>query len=244
MDSKNNILQELQELNSRLAIAPSNPYTIPSGYFDGLLEQVMRRIKALEATDATEELGHLSPVLSRVSKQTPYTVPAGYFENAENRIAIATAGELSTKEELESISPLLSGLKKTNPYSIPEGYFENITVPAINKPAAKIVSLGSRKWFRLAAAAVVTGVVVLVGVMVLNTPQPKDPIAKVQKEIKKTSDKELTDFLEFTDETTSDVAINTDDAKDILKDIPEAELKAFLEETADGDTDVENSNLN
>lgn len=240
MNPKSNILQELQELNSQLVASPSNPYTVPNGYFDGLPGQVMRRIKALEATNATEELGHLSPVLSLVSKQIPYTVPAGYFENAEERIAIATAGELSTKEELKSLSPLLSGLKKTNPYSIPEGYFENITVPATSKPAAKVVSLGSRKWFRLAAAAVVTGVIILAGVMIVNNEKPSpatDSYTWLKKNTKKVSTEKIDEFIQLTDEeklikeSVASVDNKSQEVKELIKDISEEEIQVFLNET-------------
>ena len=81
MTRKDNILQELNELNSTLAtITPQNPYTVPVGYFDGLAARVLNRIKAMEAANAAKELGYLSPALSDFSKQIPFSVPQGYFE--------------------------------------------------------------------------------------------------------------------------------------------------------------------
>ena len=70
MTQKDNILQELNELNSSLAsLYSKNIYTVPVGYFEGLADQVLGRIKATEATNATDELVHLPPLLSKLSKK-------------------------------------------------------------------------------------------------------------------------------------------------------------------------------
>lgn len=282
MNPKNNILQELEELNSRLSAPAQVPYTVPAGYFDGLVAQVISRIKALEAANAADELGHLSPVLSRVSKQMPYTVPAGYFESVEgriaaidithtiseqddsavlsnlskanpytipagyfesveSRIAVIINNEPSAKEELEGLSPLLSSLKKTNPYSLPDGYFETIAAPVKEeKPAAKVVSLGSRKWFRLAAAAVVTGVIVLAGMLFLNkekvTPS-SDSYAWLKKNINKVSTEKIEEFIQLTDEeklikeTVASADSKIQEVKELVKDIPEEEIQSLLSDT-------------
>ena len=56
MTERNNILQELQELKSSLANTGfQNPYQVPAGYFDGLADEILNRIRALEATSASEE---------------------------------------------------------------------------------------------------------------------------------------------------------------------------------------------
>jgi hypothetical protein len=47
---------------------------------------MLARIKAIEAADANEELGHLSPYLKSLSKETPYKVPAGYFQGLEEKM--------------------------------------------------------------------------------------------------------------------------------------------------------------
>jgi hypothetical protein len=70
MTQKENILQELNELKSSLAtVTPQNIYTVPVGYFEGLAAQVLNHIKAMEAKNAVEELGYLSPLLSNISRQ-------------------------------------------------------------------------------------------------------------------------------------------------------------------------------
>lgn len=242
-------MQELSELNSSLgATVGQNTYQVPAGYFDNLAENVLVKIKALEATTAREELMHLSPLLAGLSKEMPYSIPQGYFEQLTVPVNAQTAAE-----ELATISPLLSGLKKENLYSVPEGYFESLSsapYSAAIKPQAKVVSITSRRWFRIAAAAVVAGVIVTAGFVFINGNSNKSEKAlakfekKLQKDLEKTSNQELNEFLELTDgdiESTEQITAGTDnDIKELLKDIPESELKEFLEETSG----TENSNMN
>ena len=80
MTQRDNILQELKELNSRLAAETvPNVYTVPAGYFDGLANLVISRIKAMEANNAADELNALSPQLGNLSRKIPYILPNVYF---------------------------------------------------------------------------------------------------------------------------------------------------------------------
>jgi hypothetical protein len=55
MTQRDNILQELNELQSTLVNAGvENVYQAPRGYFDGLADQVLNRIRALNTEDASE----------------------------------------------------------------------------------------------------------------------------------------------------------------------------------------------
>src|SRR4030095_15623417 len=105
MTNRNTILNELRDLESSLgSYSPQNIYTVPNGYFEGLPTQILNRIKALEATDANEELQYLSPLLSNVSKKTPYSVPAGFFQNLSDNIVQQIsehANHQTSEEELE-----------------------------------------------------------------------------------------------------------------------------------------------
>lgn len=247
MTQKDNILQELGELKSTLAnMTPQNVYTVPVGYFDGLAAQVLNRIKAIEAATAAEELDHLSPLLSNISKQMPYAVPAGYFSGLEERMLLAVQNaDQSPEEELETISPMLGGLKKQMPYSVPQGYFEGLTEKIVreeNKPTVKVISLASRKWFRFAAAAVITGLIVMAGFLYFGGE--KEPggkvLAKFTRDVKKMNDTQQADLIEFIDAgmTGDETAqLNTDnksdEVKNLLKDISDEELKDFQEQTED-----------
>jgi hypothetical protein len=242
MTNRNDILNELKELGSNLTVNPlENIYSVPQGYFEGFASQVLARIKAIEAADAKEELGHLSPYLSGLSNKNPYKVPAGYFEGLEERlksIVHVTSEFTNGDEELKTLSPLLQELKKENPYTVPEGYFENLSAPVVKE--TKVVSITSRKWFKMAAAAVVIGIVAITGVLVLNQNKvniDKDPHAWVEKSMKKVSTEKIDEFIKLAEKETNfdgTVAITTnkpDDIKELVKDIPENELQDFLNDT-------------
>lgn len=240
MDQRVNILQELKELNSQLTVDRSqNTYAVPAGYFENLIDQVMSRIKALEAVNAVDELNHLSPVLGKLSKHTPYSIPTGYFEGLEERVlqAISNSKEgQSAKEETESLSPLLAGLKKDLPYSVPQGYFETLEPVRENKATAKVISLGSRKWFRYAAAAVVFGIIATLGVFIIeknSVSADKDSYAWVKKNVKKVSTENLDDFIQLTEneQTVAAAEVKPQEVKEFIKDIPEEEIQNLLNDT-------------
>ena len=251
MTQKDNILQELRELKSSLInITPENIYTVPVGYFDGLAAKVLSRINAIEAVNGVEELGYLSPMLGNISKKMPYTVPAGYFEGIAEK-ALQTVHNnnhvKSAKEELATLSTLLSGLNKKMPYAVPQGYFENLA-KEINteetRPAAKIISITSRKWFRYAAAAAITGIIFLAGFSYFSNSKEKVPggkaLAKFTRDIKKLDDTQKDNLINFIDaglkgDETAQVNTNNkkEEVKDLLQGVSAEELKDFQEQTED-----------
>ena len=262
MTQKDNILQELSELDSVLATAELAPvYTVPPGYFEGLAATVLNRIRAMEAATPIEELDHLSAFVGTMSRELPYSVPAGYFEGLEARllhIVRENNGSLreesigqTAKEELETLSPLLSGLKKQVPYTVPQGYFENLATgpqqpktinEAAHKPVTKIISIRRSRWIRYAAAAVVTGMMVLAGFLYFDGE--KEPggkiLAKFTRDVKKMDETQKDKLMDFIDNDlyVEDVAqVNTDsksdEVKTLLQDISDEELKDFQEQTED-----------
>jgi hypothetical protein len=250
MTRKDNILQELQELNSVLATgAVQEVYSVPAGYFDGLAAQVLKRIKAMEAENAVEELAYLSPVLGNLSRQMPYTVPAAYFEGLAEKaaqLAQGNNGQLTTKEELAALSPLLSGLKKEMPYSVPPGYFESLTqnrTAQENKPVAKVLSFTSRKWFRYAAAAVITGMIVTAGFLFPGGAEKETggkALTKFTRDVKKMNEVQKDNLMDFIDagmignETVQvSPGTKTDEVKELLQGISDEELQDFQEQTED-----------
>jgi hypothetical protein len=243
MTQRDTILQELHELKSSLADAGfQNVYQVPAGYFDGLAAQILKRIKALEATSPTEELENLSPLLSTISKKMPHSVPAGYFDTLGKKLeqTILTGNNESAQEELETLSPLLSGLKNKKTYTVPARYFENLQ-PAIDKENAgsktKVVSITGRKWFRYAAAAVVVGFVATIGFILLNKNERIDPVNKsfawVEKNLKKVSTDDINEFVELANEGTTDVVKTEakDEISNLLKDVSDKEIQEFLNDT-------------
>lgn len=250
MEQENNILNELNELGSSLgALRHVNAYSIPEGYFDSLLAEVLQRVRAMDAATPAAELGHLASVLPGIKKQMPYSVPANYFETLPQRMlekALLHSDDQSASDELNELSPLLSGLKKQMPFTVPDGYFDSLskTPVEVSKPAAKVVGLTGRKWFRYAAAAVVTGIIAMTGFMYFNAKQSADPgskvIAHVSKDLKKMNDEQLNSLVDFFDagldgKETAQATPDTksQEVKDLLKGISDKELKDFDEQSDD-----------
>ena len=233
------IIQELSDLGSDLARSvPQNPYLVPKEYFEGFAGQVLSLVKSDE-------------YLSSLPKENPYQVPVGYFEGFEERMmkVIRNHADYQTsKEELESISSLLSSLNKRPVYSVPQGYFENFAVNGEEKPTReKVVSMSSRKWFKYAAAAVVTGVVALTALILLNRSNQhedgagKTSLAKFEKEVRKIDDVKSTEnLIDFMDAglNEKELASNgktgkTEDVQQLLQDVSTAELKEFSDQSKD-----------
>ena len=253
MTNRNTILKELRDLESSLgSYNPQNIYTVPNGYFEGLPTQILNRIKAFEAADAREELAYLSPLLSNVSKEMPYSVPAGFFQNLSEDILQRVseyADYQTSEEEIETLSPLLSGLKNKNPYSVPAGYFETLETKT-EKKETKVISITNRRWYRLAVAAVIIGIVSIGGLLFINQSQPdvnKNPRAWVNKNVnKKVSQEKIDEFVKLAEDETINATEESDatkqaEIKELMKDVPEKEIEDFLNDAValeSNDTDA------
>lgn len=245
MTRNSTILNELKDLNSKLANEPvSNVYTVPDGYFDTVASNVLSRINTKQADNDLEI--QLPAVFDNISTEMPYIVPDSYFEKLQANILeiIHSNNETETAdEEIASLSPLLSGLKKEMPYVIPQGYFENLSLKE-KKQKAKVISFTHRKMFRYAAAAVIAGIIVLAGLLVFNNKRTiAEPgskvLAKFTKDIKKMDDSQQDNLIDFIDagltgdESAGITPKNQQQIKDLLKNIPEQELLDFQEQTED-----------
>ena len=256
MTTRNTILNELKDLDSSLGnYSPQNIYTVPNGYFEGLPTQILNRIRALEAANAKEELECLSPLLSNgVSKEMPYSVPAGFFQNLSDDILDKVSDRAdylgkslgqTSEQEIEKLSPLLSSLKNKNPYSAPAGYFENLQTKVNRqssdslgeKKETKVISLTRRRWYRLAVAAAVIGVIAIGGLLFIKSDQVdpnKNPDKWISKNVsKKVSEDKIDEFVKLAEDetiTTPEKNDGTEQAeiKELMKDIPEKEIKDFL----------------
>lgn len=247
MTQSANILNELKELNSSLAGSDvQNTYTVPAGYFETLIAEVMSRIKALEAANAADELSYLSPLLNNISRQMPYAIPAGYFEHLNKNIQHAVTSTYQTaQQETERIAPLLAGLKKENPYSLPKGYFENLASDIAAKEIrteANVISITSRNWLRYAAAAVITGLIFMAGFLLIKgNGEPGSggkALANVSKDVKKLNDAqkaELIDFLDINGTETAQISADnkSKEVQQLLSDLSDEELRDFQQQSED-----------
>ena len=255
MTNRNTIWNELADLGSALKDHnPQNIYTVPEGYFEGLADQILNRIKALDATNAKDELKYLSPLLGSVSKEMPYSVPAGFFQDLSEDVLkkISEHEDYQTsEEEIEGLSPLLSSLKNRKTYSAPAGYFEKLETK-IEKKETKVISISRRRWYRLAIAAVVIGIVVIGGLLFLKSGQvnPVDnPHAWIEKNVKKVDQAKIDEFVSLANDDSSEKVDNESDAakkaeiKELMKDVSEKEIEEFLNDAValESSTDTDGS---
>ena len=226
----------------------------------------------MEATTAKEELTYLSPFLSNVSKEIPYTVPAGFFQNLsdevlkkisehEDYLRKESFGQTS-EEEIGSLSPLLSSLKNKNPYSAPAGYFEALETKAVRQSAdsfgekkeTKVISLTNRRWYRLAVAAVVIGILVISGLLFINRNNKvtiaKNPGKWIEKNVvDKVNKDKIDEFVTLANDDNNEKVDEQSDAakkaeiKELMKDVPEKEIEAFLNDAValESNTDTDGS---
>lgn len=148
MNEKNKILEELREISNVLAsVERKNVFTVPENYFENLAEKIALHTFLNENKNVKEE--------------NAQEVPAGYFDTLSDQILSKIKREES--ENTEEQFTLLSSLRDKNVFTVPEGYFDNLSeeiVAKIHRPAAKVIPISSAKrWWRYAAAAVVTGAI-------------------------------------------------------------------------------------
>lgn len=242
MIQRDNILQELQALDSKLlSNSFTNVYSVPARYFEKLPALVLRRIRAMETADAGEELAELSPLLHLINRATPYQAPAGYFETLETgKIPVS-----DVQAELKELSPLLSGLKRQTPYEVPAGYFANLDhgIPAQKAPA-RVISF-NRGWLRYAVAAVIVTFIGIGGFLFLNRKNidpEQQSHAWVEKNIKDIPTNELDEFIETTDNTAPVIAATdrTNEIRELMKSVSDQELQDFLQDAEAIETSTTN----
>jgi hypothetical protein len=233
MNSRKHIQEELTELKSLLPLEKGpEVFSVPQGYFDGFAASVLQKLKGEIPGSVSEELGSIYSLLAGISKKMPFTVPENYFTtNTEG---------LSDLVSEEVIPDFLQGGKQL-PYSVPAGYFENLPqaiLRKVNPGEAKVIPISSsRKWMRYAAAAIITGIIAISSVLYFGNNQSVDPASQpgewVAKKLKNVPDKEIDDFINTADVSTTAIAKSESDKTEVrklLKDIPVNELEKFLDE--------------
>ena len=237
MRSEYTIQEELKELNSSLPpVKGSEVYAVPDGYFEGLAEAILARVKAT-SLEAGEEIETLSPLLASLSRKVPFDVPAGYFQS------------LNTEAATEETLPIAWKEARFNPtYSVPDGYFDQfpermLTQVAPKHTTGKVISM-SQRIMRYATAACLTGLVAMASWLYFGKPGvinvQEHPNKWVASKLQNTSTQELDAFMQTADATHEIVSVpktSKPEVKKLLKDISDKELDAFLEQVP-GDDEV------
>ena len=164
MNTRIHIQEELNGLNSQLPSENSgNPYSVPEGYFEGFAASVLSKIRAVAELSAREEIAQLSPLLAGISREMPYELPEQFFQTLDEDLQF-----IMTEEEE---SATLSLINKEMPFEVPAGYFNDLPQQVLEKlpsKGAKVIHMKSRKWMRVAVAAMFAGVIAISGLLYFN----------------------------------------------------------------------------
>jgi hypothetical protein len=171
MNKSTEIWNELNGISPALAAMERvNVFQVPDDYCNELDKRICTSV-----------------FLHQDEKNMDLKVPDGYFEGLSNRILLkikntfsdSTVTEINNvKREIESISPLLFSLNEKNVFTVPDNYFENfndVISSKLNNSKAKIFSINKeRKWWKYAAAAVITGGVLIGALQIFNNQSRQD----------------------------------------------------------------------
>lgn len=242
MESRKNILKELQELSPALASSyPLHvPYTVPEGYFGQLPETILAMVRTPD--NAAAELETLSPLLRGISKTPPFHLPEGYFKDLSENTLAETKALAFVQEELEDFSPVLSKLKDAPLYEVPAGYFDQLPGAIMQKlqaqQPAKVVKMGNRMTLRRYIAAAAVLLVLATGAWWFFQPAtPGVEVAGIDSaKMKSLPDEELISFLNDQSlaslESSAALAsldTESDGMQDLLNDVSDEELQQYVE---------------
>jgi len=233
MNSRPTIQQELKDLSSFLPHDIEQPvFTVPDGYFENFAASVWNKLKSQPLQTPHDELKELSEVLAAIPKNNPYTVPENYFSGFT-----PTVSGLVKEDELPQV---LQTISRKMPQTVPAGYFSGLAdgvMAKISQPKAKVVSFNRPRLMRLAAAAVVTGIIAISSIAYFGNRNSgidptQAPAEWVATKLQDVSTQALDEFLMTVDAGQS-LATNGSTKTDVhtlLKDVPVSELDAFLEQ--------------
>jgi hypothetical protein len=249
MESKSTqILNEIKAISPLLAAMEKvNVFTVPEEYFSDLDQRILRAI-----------------FIHQDGKNNLQKVPEGYFDALPAKILSKVRAEKNetVTQEIKALSPALFYLKEENTFAVPENYFDDLSERILDKIKGKetkvVLFSSAKKWWKYAAAAVITGVVVISSLQIFNhtsnsnnketvtasvnipnyikeSSQYKTP-EKLNQGIASLSDDEIVNYLETTGSILDEETITKNlDAKELpnAEDylIDENTLNNFLKKT-------------
>jgi hypothetical protein len=166
----------------------------------------------------------------------PYSLPGGYFSALPVNTASIAEGDY--------LPEVLKGLNNTNPYRVPQGYFESLPeaiVSRVTAPGAKVINgMFKRNIFKYAAAAVITGIVLIAGFFIFENRTGSQQLVSdvtLKEKASQASDEEIISYLQniplpATTESSLVVAkpeIKDDAILELLADVTDEELQQYLQ---------------
>lgn len=217
------------------------PYQLPLGYFNDLSDKVLEFVQTGLPFEKTNR----------------YTIPENYFEEFPEAL-LSTIRQQEVSDELEEVAPFLKQISKQTPYTIPANAtidIQSIVNGAAQKNEATVIQMPIRKigkWMQYAAAAVVVGVLITIGILYTNNniesiQQNGATYAQmdIPAEMSKLSEDELSTYLSTTEKLVVTAGERDQILIDELPDIDEHiqlmtddELKQYLNESTESSGDV------
>jgi hypothetical protein len=231
MNRHPDIVNELASISPAVAnLDPTLPLSVPEGYFESLPDKILQRVRDLETPKG--ELEALSPLLAGMTKKDPFAVPEGYFESLASQISMKAGG---AGEPVAAEKPV---------------------------ETARVVAFSTlRNWTRYAAAAVITAAIAGSALYFFRADESEAPgqeklvASKTdggQKDTLPVSEEALIGFLDETETLPGDdilfstepldslvpkdlaiLELNEKRITEILEEIPDAALKAYVDENPD-----------
>jgi hypothetical protein len=204
-----------------------------------------------------EELTRLSPVLSGISRKAPYQAPEGYFEELSpmSPVLFSLLAEVREKPLYAVPEGYFAGLagevlSKIGSEQVSLSGEDAYTQVVINEPARVVAfdrgirqraSVRQRALWKYSAAAVVAGLIFTIGWLRFHTSAGSHhaPV-DVAGNLVRVSDQDLQSYLEDQNDqnatltepmnSTATLDITDSDVKSLLGDVPDGELKSYMEE--------------
>jgi hypothetical protein len=197
------------------------PFGVPDGYFDELSGTMAANLRLSSGQAETE---NLSPLLAGLKDKQVYQTPKSYFESFPDTV-LATV-----KEQAFDKQPAVSGKQP-------------------GAAAAKVFSISrTGNWWKYSAAAAIVGLILTGGWLWTHTSVGTGAgtgNVDIAKSLPAVSDQDIENYLDtnnvtnnvpLTDDlanSTASLDISDNDIKSFLGDVPDGELKQYIDEHGD-----------
>ena len=233
MNSSKTILSETQAISQAVANLPkTNPFTLSHEYFEFFSINLLRTIQQYE--------------------QKALNTPGNYFSTFPSKLLEKIKEDNSTAE-LEDLSPMLAGMQKQNPFYVSENYFATFNATPKKEQAIIRSVFSYKRIIRYAAAACITGLLIIS--YTYNQHNTTTSLAALQRNsASDLSLESIIGYLDQVDDVKDDnesdtpitaennllVDINQETIRQVLQEIPESDIKQFIDQT--GSTEYKSLN--
>ena len=233
MNSSKTILSETQAISQAVANLPkTNPFTLSHEYFEFFSINLLRTIQQYE--------------------QEALSTPGNHFSTFPSKLLEKIKQDNSTAE-LEDLYPMLAGMQKQNPFYVSENYFATFNATPKKEQAIIRSVFSYKRIIRYAAAACITGLLIIS--YTYNQHNTTTSLAALQRNsASDLSLESIIGYLDQVDDVKDDnesdtpitaennllVDINQETIRQVLQEIPESDIKQFIDQT--GSTEYKSLN--